>query len=102
MNETTEPIFTFRKSRFTKRWAAFGPAEHLEVSKVIKVMRNDETHAYKRVTSVSKPFDVAGVQFAYGHVTYNDFCPRCRDGEIPAGQSTALCSICSLEDLGLL
>lgn len=97
----TAALLTFRRSKFTGRWCAFGPVALLKVGSVVEVYRADGS-ALKKITSVSKPFMRDGEQFAYGHVVENDICSRCENGEIPRGSDSNLCPVCALEDLGLL
>lgn len=94
-------LLTFRRSKFTGKWCAFGPAALLKVGSVVEVHRADGS-ALKKVTSISKPFMRDDEQFAYGHVVENDMCQRCQSGEIPRDSDSDLCPVCALEDLGLL
>ena len=90
-------LLTFRRSKFTGKWCAFGPAELLKVGSVVSVHRADGS-ALKKVTSVSKPFMREGTMFAYGHVVENDICPQCQSGEISRDADANLCPVCALED----
>ena len=96
-----DTLLTFRRSKFTSRWCAFGPVELLKVNAVVRVHHADG-FVLKKITSVSKAFNRGGEAFAYAHLIENDICTVCKNGEIPRGSDSDLCPVCALEDLGLL
>ena len=96
-----DTLLTFRRSKFTGRWCAFGPVSVLKVDAIVRIYTPDG-FVLKKITSVSKAFKRDGDYFAYAHLIENDICSRCENGEVPRGSDSDLCPVCALEDLGLL
>lgn len=98
-------MITFKRSSHTKRWCAFGPAAEMPVGQVVEVHRVDGSTCLKKVSKISKTFDVdvdgVPVAHAFGTV-HGDICPECRHSEIPREDGATMCTGCAYEDLGLL
>lgn len=97
MTESVKPKaktpFSFVKSSHANRWAAKGPAKHLQPGRVIPVAKLDGSIVLKRITSVSKSFEhESGEPWALGFTTYNDLCVVCKDTEVTPG--TRRCPPC--------
>ena len=96
-------MLTFRRSRYTYKWCAFGLASDLKEGAVVKVNRLNGAPSLKRIGKVFAPFEREdGEMWAYASISVNDVCSECRDAEVQPNDGSSTCQICQAEALGLL